>query len=179
MKRFKTLDLTFIGLSAAVIAVCSWITIPLGAIPVTLQTMAVCLVCGLFGLKRGLSATVIYILTGALGVPVFSGFKGGAGVLLGATGGYIIGFVFTALIVGIVSDKSERLWALAASMTAGVAVCYAFGTAWFMLVYSKDMSLSKALALCVIPFIIPDIIKIIIASLLCVNLKKHIKAAQS
>ena len=180
MKKFKTLDLTFIGLSAALISICSWINIPFGVVPVTLQTLAICLVCGLFGFKRGLAATVIYIAIGALGVPVFSGFKGGAGVLLGATGGYILGFVFTAVIVGITSDRSERLFALIISMVIGVAVCYAFGTAWFVFVYSKtaEMSLSKALALCVTPFIIPDIIKIITASLLTARLKKYVKQAE-
>ncbi len=178
MKKFKTSDLAYIGASAAIIAVCSWVTIPVGAIPVTLQTMAVCLICGLFGLKRGTLSTLVYIILGAVGVPVFSGFKGGIGVLAGATGGYIIGFIFTALIVGAVSDKTEKLWALIVSMIIGTAVCYAFGTVWFMLVYSGETAahiLSKTLAVCVTPFIIPDAVKIIIASLLTTRLKKHIK----
>ena len=181
MKRFNTLDLAYIGLSAAIIAICSWVTIPVGTIPVTLQTMAVCLVSGIFGLKRGLFATLVYIVLGAAGVPVFSGFKGGAGVLLGATGGYIIGFIFTAIITGIASDKTDKLPILAASMLLGIAVCYAFGTVWFMFVYSKETSigLSKTLTLCVTPFIIPDIIKITVASLLTARLKKHIKGRKS
>ncbi len=176
-KGFKTVDLAYIGLSAAVIAVCSWISIQLGAIPVTLQTMAICLIAGLFGFKRGALATLIYILLGAVGVPVFSGFKGGIGVILGATGGYIIGFIFTAAIVGLVSDKTDKMWALIISMVLGIAVCYAFGTVWFIKVYSKEnvISLSKTLSLCVIPFIPFDAVKIIIASLLTVKLKKHIK----
>lgn len=177
-RKFKTLDLVYIGLSAALIAVCAWITVPLGAIPVTLQTLAICLVAGLFGWKRGVLATLVYILIGAVGVPVFSGFKGGIGVLLGATGGYIIGFLFTALLVGTVSDKTEKLWALILSMIGGVAVCYAFGTAWFMLVYAKNtapIGLAKTLALCVTPFLLPDAAKIIIASLLTNRLKRFIK----
>ena len=115
----KITDMVYIGLSAAIIAVCSWISIPL-TVPITLQTMGVVLISGLFGAKRGTLSTLLYILIGAIGVPVFSGFKSGFGVLLGSTGGYIIGFIFTALIVGIVSDKTNKLWALILSMVVGI-----------------------------------------------------------
>ena len=173
-KKFNTKDIVFIGVSAAIIAVCAFVTIPVGAIPVTLR---ICLVAGLFGAKRGTVSVLVYILIGAIGVPVFSGFKGGIGVLAGATGGYIIGFIFTALIVGITSDKTKKLWALLISMLGGIAVCYAIGTAWFMLVYSaeaKQMALSKTLALCVTPFIVPDLIKIAVAALLVNRLRDKI-----
>ena len=176
-KKLNTKDIVFIGVSAAIIAVCAFVTIPVGAVPVTLQTLGICLVAGLFGAKRGTVSVLVYILIGAIGVPVFSGFKGGIGVLAGATGGYIIGFIFTALIVGITSDKTKKLWALLISMVGGIAVCYAFGTAWFMLVYSaeaKQMALSKTLALCVGPFIVPDLIKIAVAALLVNRLKDKI-----
>ncbi len=174
----KTLNLVYIGAAAAIIAVCAWITVPIGAIPITLQTMAVCLVAALLGWKKGTPAVLIYILLGAIGVPVFSGFRGGIGVLLGATGGYIIGFIFTALLVGIASDKSDKLWVLMLSMVLGVAVCYAFGTAWFMLVYAKNtqpIGLSKTLGLCVTPFLLPDAVKIVIAALLARRLKPLIR----
>ena len=99
-KRFKTIDIAYIGIFAALIAVCSWISIPL-AVPVTLQTMAVCITAGLLGTKKSVLTVVVYILLGLIGVPVFAGFSSGVGVLFGMTGGYIIGFIFTALIVGI------------------------------------------------------------------------------
>ncbi|MBR3737134.1 MAG: biotin transporter BioY [Eubacterium sp.] len=175
--KFKTLDLVYIGLSAALIAICAWITVPM-AVPITLQTLGVCLVAGLFGAKRGTFSVIIYILLGAIGVPVFSGFKGGIGVLAGSTGGYIIGFIFTAIIVGFVSDKSEKLWTLILSMIIGVIVCYAFGTAWFAFVYAKTnepASLATILGWCVFPFLIPDAVKIILASLLTNRLKRYIK----
>ena len=98
--RNKILSIVYIGVSAALIAICSWIQIPL-TVPITLQTMGVCLVSGLLGLKRGTLATLVYIVLGAIGIPVFAGFSGGMGVILGSTGGYIVGFIFTALIVGI------------------------------------------------------------------------------
>lgn len=177
-EKMKTIDLVYIGMSAALIAICSWISIPL-TVPITLQTMGVCLVASLFGAKRGTFATAIYILLGAIGVPVFSGFKGGIGVLLGSTGGYIIGFIFTAIIVGIVSDKTNgKLWALIVSMVVGILVCYTFGTAWFAIVYNKSndaVSLGTILGWCVIPFLIPDAIKIAIAGILANRLKKFIK----
>lgn len=176
-KKFRTLDLVYIGLSSALIAVCAWISIPL-AVPFTLQTLGICLASALFGAKRGTLATVIYILIGAIGLPVFSGFKGGIGVLFGSTGGYIIGFIFTALIVGLVADKTNKLWALIASMVVGVLVCYIFGTVWFAVVYAKTnepASLATILGWCVIPFLIPDAVKIVIAGILTNRLKKFIK----
>lgn len=173
----KVTDIVYIGLSAAIIAVCSWISIPL-TVPITLQTMGVVLISGLFGAKRGTLSTLLYILIGAIGVPVFSGFKSGFGVLLGSTGGYIIGFIFTALIVGIVSDKTNKLWALILSMVVGILVCYAFGTAWLAVVYAKTnepASLATILGWCVIPFLIPDAVKIALAAVLTNRLKKFVK----
>lgn len=83
--KLRTIDLAYIGLSAALIAICSWISIPL-TVPITLQTMGICLVAGIFGMKRGAIATVIYLILGAIGVPVFAGFSSGIGALAGSTG---------------------------------------------------------------------------------------------
>ncbi|MFR5875442.1 MAG: biotin transporter BioY [Eubacterium sp.] len=177
-RRFKTIDVVYIGLSAALIAICSWISIPLPTVPITLQTMGVVLIASLFGAKRGMIATVIYIVLGAIGVPVFSEFSGGIGVLTGPTGGYIIGFIFTAIIVGITADKTNKLWALILSMVAGILVCYAFGTAWFAYVYAKTSGaqpLMTILGWCVFPFLLPDAVKIVIAAILTNRLKRFIK----
>lgn len=175
----KIKDIVFIGISAALIAVCSWISIPLPTVPITLQTMGVCLIAGLFGLKRGTLATAAYIALGAIGVPVFSGFTGGVGIILGQTGGYIIGFIFTALIVGLASDKFKgRLLPLILSMVIGILVCYAFGTAWFAVVYAKSnepASLLTILGWCVFPFLLPDAVKIAVAAVLANRLKKFVK----
>ena len=168
--RNKILIIVYIGVSAALIAICSWIQIPL-TVPITLQTMGVCLVSGLLGLKRGTLATLVYI--------VLAGFSGGMGVILGSTGGYIVGFIFTALIVGFVSDKFKgKLIPLVISMVIGILVCYAFGTAWFAVVYNKandPASLATILGWCVTPFLIPDAVKIVIAAILTNRLKKFVK----
>jgi biotin transport system substrate-specific component len=177
-RKFKTIDVVYIGLSAALIAVCSWIAIPLPSVSITLQTMGVVLVSALFGAKRGTLATIVYILIGAIGLPVFSNFKGGIGVLAGSTGGYIIGFIFTAIIVGVVADKTNKVWALVVSMVAGILVCYAFGTAWFAYVYAKTSGaqpLMTILGWCVFPFLLPDAAKIVVATILAKKLKKFIK----
>lgn len=183
----KTLDLVYIGLSAALIAVCTWISIPLpSGIPVTLQTMGVCIVSALLGWKRGTLSTLVYILLGLVGVPVFSQFRSGPAILFGNTGGYIIGFIFTALIVGAVSDtiiknqlnKTKRYVFLAASMIVGIAVCYAFGTAWFAYIWAKSQepaALTTILGWCVLPYIIPDLIKIVFAVAVTVPVSKIIK----
>lgn len=178
-KKFKTIDIVYIGLFAALIAVCSWISIPL-TVPITLQTMAICLVAGLLGAKRGTITTVIYILLGLVGVPVFAGFSSGPAALLSPSGGYIIGFIFTALIVGIVSDKTKgKMIPIVIAMIIGILFCYVFGTAWFAIVYAKQnetaATLKTILSWCVLPFLIPDAVKIVVASILTNRLKKFIK----
>lgn len=156
-----------VAVGAALLTVCSWISIPL-TIPFTLQTFAVCLISALFGAPSALLSLLVYVLLGLAGIPVFAGFRGGAGVLLGATGGYILGFFFTALIVGLTaSARKHGLPSLIVSMAAGVLVCYAFGTAWFMTVYARNtgpVCLGTALGWCVFPYLIPDAVKILLAA---------------
>ncbi len=173
--RGKTYDMVYIGIFAALIAVCSWISIPT-AIPFTLQTFAVFLAVALLGGRRGTLAVVVYVLLGAIGVPVFAEFTGGIDIILRNTGGYIIGFIFSALAMWLLEGVlGAKLWAQAVSMTVGLLVCYAFGTAWFMFVYMRStgaVGLSTVLGWCVMPFIIPDAVKIALALILSRALKK-------
>lgn len=175
----KVKNLTLIALFAALMAICSWISIPF-AIPFTLQTFAVFLAVGLLGGRRGTIAVLVYILLGAVGAPVFSGFKGGVGVLLGNTGGYIIGFLTSALAVWVIARFfGKGTVVLAISMLVGIAVCYTFGTAWFMVVYTRAngaVPLATVLSWCVVPYIIPDLIKIALAVTLSVRLRHHVAA---
>jgi len=175
---FKTTDLVYMAVCAALMAVCSWISIPT-TVPFTLQTFAVFLTVGLIGGKLGTIAIIVYILLGAVGAPVFAGFSGGFSVLLGPTGGYIIGFIFSALVMWLIEKlMGHKLWVLGLSMVLGLIVCYAFGTAWFMVVYANNgnaISLATALGWCVIPFIIPDVLKIALALFLSKVLRKVIK----
>ena len=165
-KRFDARDVTHIALGAVLIAVCSWISVPT-TVPFTMQTFAVFCVLSLLGGRRGTMAIVVYLLLGAVGAPVFSNFGGGVGVLLGTTGGYILGFVFIGLLYALAERLfGRKLWAEAAALTLGLAVCYGFGTAWFMLVYARTNSavgLMTALGWCVFPFIVPDLAKLALA----------------
>ena len=179
--KLQVRDLADIGLFAALMAVCAWISIPAPPplIPFTLQTMGVFLAVGLLGGKRGTIAVLVYILLGAVGAPVFAGFRGGMGSLTGLAGGYILGFLFTALVMWAMERlPGRRTWVLGASMVLGLAACYAFGTVWYMAVYAQrgeSITLGAVLAVCVAPFLIPDGVKIALALLLTSRLKPHIK----
>lgn len=165
-KKMKTVDMAYIALFAVIMAVCSWISIP-AVVPFTLQTFGVFVAVAVLGGKRGTLAVALYLLMGVVGLPVFSGFSGGLGRLLGSTGGYIVGFVFSALVMWLMEHFfGTRTWVLALSMVLGLVVCYAFGTAWFLIVYARTtgpIGLWTALGWCVFPYIIPDLIKIALA----------------
>ena len=172
-RKFKTIDLVYIGLFAALIAVCAWIAIPL-TVSVTLQTFAVCLTAGLLGWKRATLTTIVYILLGMIGLPVFTGFNSGIAAVTGPTGGYIVGFIFTALIVGLAVEKvGRKIWQNVVFMVIGILVCYLFGTVWFVIAYK--VSFVSALSTCVIPFLLPDAVKIVLAAVLVNRLKRFVK----
>ena len=168
--RNKTRDMVYIAFFAVLTAVCSWISIPT-TVPVTLQTFGVFVAVGVLGGRRGSLAVMIYLLLGIIGIPVFAGFTGGIGMILGNTGGYIVGFLFSALVMwGMEKIVGKKTWGLALSMVMGLLVCYAFGTLWFMVFYIRDagdIGLWTVLGWCVFPFLIPDIIKIVLALLVC------------
>ncbi len=172
-KKLKTIDIVYVGLFAALMSVCAWISIPL-TVSVTLQTFAVCLTAGLLGWKRGVFTVLIYILLGMIGLPVFTGFKSGIAAVTGPTGGYIVGFLFTALIVGLTADKiGKKIWQNIVFMIIGITVCYLFGTVWFVIAYK--VSFVSALSTCVFPFLLPDAVKIILAAVLVNRLKRFVK----
>lgn len=179
--RSKTYDMVYIAVFAVLMAICSWISIP-ATVPFTLQTFAVFLTVGVLGGKRGSMAVLIYILLGAIGIPVFAGFSGGLGTLLGNTGGYIIGFLFSALVMWLMEKLlGKKTWALAVSMVLGLVVCYAVGTVWFMVVYTQKtgvIGIATVLSWCVIPFIIPDLIKIALALGLSKRLSRLLRISE-
>ena len=179
--RSKTYDMVYIAIFAVLMAICSWISIPM-TVPFTLQTFGVFISVGILGGKRGTVAVLVYILLGAIGVPVFAGFSGGFGVLLNTTGGYIIGFLFSALVMwGIEKVFGRKPVMQILSMLVGLIVCYAIGTAWFMVVYSRAngaVGLGTVLGWCVIPFIIPDLVKIALAFVLSARLRQYVPWAR-
>lgn len=175
-------ETAYIALCVALLSVCAWISIPLGTIPVTLQTFAVPFIGAVMGWKRGLCAVAVYFLMGLIGIPVFSSFGAGVAVLFGPTGGYLLGFLLDVILVGVVKlvpikNRWARTGCLYGAMLLG-AVCYfAFGTLWFMTVYSGagKMGLAGALMLCVVPYLAPDTVKAALAALLAVRLEGFVK----
>ena len=178
MKLKKTYNLTLTALFAVIIVICSWLQLP-AAVPFTLQTFAVFLSLCLLGGKMGLGAIGVYILLGAAGLPVFHGFTGGVGILFGSTGGYIFGFIVTGVIYLLITKKaSEKPLAKAAALAIGLIACYICGTLWYAFVAGNESGLAAAALTCVVPFIVPDIIKLTLALFLSERLKKHIKISR-
>ncbi len=158
-------DMAYIAMFAVIMAVCSWISVPY-VVPFTLQTFGVFLAVGVLGGKRGTLAVLIYILLGCVGLPVFAGFSGGIGVILGSTGGYIVGFLFTALV----------MWALE-KMPGNRTVMSILS---MVLIYARTtgpVGLWTALGWCVFPYIIPDLVKIALALVLQKRLRAAIRLA--
>ena len=176
--KSKAYDLVLIALFAALMALCAWVTVPY-AVPFTMQTFGVFLARLLLGGKRGTICMAVYLLLGAVGLPVFSGFRGGVGALVGSTGGYLVGFIVSALLMWALSGFARKSrWTLAASMALSLAACYAFGTAWFVIVSvraGKAMTVGAALSMCVLPYIVPDAAKLWLACVLARRLKKFVK----
>mgnify|MGYP001391963482 FL=1 len=170
-KKLTTYQLTLTAVMAAVICVLGPISIaiPVSPVPISLASMAVYLAVTVLGMKLGTLSCLIYLLLGLVGIPVFAGGSAGAAKLFGPTGGYLIGYLFLALIAGaFVGRFAENKWkniAFAAlGMILGTIVLYALGTAW--LAYSAGMDFQAALWAGVIPFIPGDLVKMVIAVLL-------------
>ena len=160
-----TRKLTRCALFAAMMALCAWIGVPLGHTVFTMQTFGVLLALGLLGGKRGTVSILCYLLLGAAGLPVFSGFRGGIGAILGPTGGYLWGFLATGLVFWLLEK-----WSRPVAMAAGIAACYACGTVWYM--NYTGGALAAVLAQTVLPYLIPDAVKLILALRLTRRLKR-------
>lgn len=156
--------LVWTALMAALIAVGAMTVIPVGPVPITLQTLFVLLAGLCLGPVRGASAMLLYILAGALGLPVFAGGKAGFAVLFGPTGGYLAGFVLTAFCAGMGGSGRGRAPHLAMTVfwvCAGMAAVYTVGTLWLM--FLLDLPMSRAVALGVLPFMPGDAVKCVAA----------------
>ena len=160
--KFSVRDLCFTGIFAAVITVASQLSVPMPyGVPMTLQTFVIPLAGIALGAKKGAIATFIYIGLGAAGIPVFAGYAGGMGIVLGPTGGFILSFPVMALLAGAGAKKDKMTW-LASGLVAGAAFNYICGMLWFGFATSAD--LKTAFAACVMPFIPTAIVKIALAA---------------
>ena len=162
--------MTLCALFAALTAVCAWISIPVLDIAFTMQTFAVFLTLGVLGGKWGSVSIAIYLALGAVGMPVFTGFQGGAGVLLGVTGGYIWGFLVSGLVYWAL-EKAGRPLALG----AGLLACYLCGSLWFTVYAGSGAGFAGALLKCVVPYLAPDICKVVLAERTARRLARFVK----
>ena len=173
----KTKSMVLTALMAAIICIMGplSIQIPVSPVPISLVNLAIYFSCYILGMKRGTISLLLYLLIGFVGVPVFAGFTAGAGKLLGPTGGYLVGYIFIALICGYAFEHGKGRVTDLIGMLLGTAACYLFGTAW--LAYQAGLDFHAALAAGVIPFIPGDLAKILIALIAAPMLVKRLKAA--
>lgn len=167
-------NMTYCALFACMIAIMAQIKIALpGLVPLTLQTLGVYIVGCVLKPKEALLSTIVYIILGAIGLPVFSGFGGGLGFLLGPTGGYIFSFPIVALVISVIVHQKENIYSKTIALCIGTTICYSIGTIWFM--YITNNSLLTALSWCVLPFLIGDTIKIVLTIVVCNKIAKYIR----
>ena len=157
----KIYGMTMTAVMAAVICVLSPMVIPIGPVPITLANLAMYFSLYLLGVRKGVASCLVYVLIGMAGVPVFAGFTGGAAKLFGPTGGYIAGYLFMVMIAGVFVERTKNRALHFIGILTGTAVCYALGTLWYCV--SMESGIGAALALCVIPFIPGDLVKIVLA----------------
>lgn len=175
-KKITTYQMAVTALMAAVLCVIGPLSVPIGAIPISLSNFVISLTVWLLGPKFGTLSVAIYLALGAVGMPVFSGYGGGLAKLAGPTGGYLIGYLAMALIGGLFVEKSKGNPVISGiGLVIGVAVSYVFGTAWF--VFQMGCELSYALAVCVYPFIAFDLAKVIVACVIGALLRKRLTQA--
>ncbi len=175
MKKGIVKDMTLVALFAAVISVTSFISIPIGTVPVTLQTFGVFSALFLLGGRRGTLSVSVYIALGAVGLPVFSGFVGGIGRLFDATGGFIIGFFVAALVYWLLSRLlGSSLFMIVISSALAHLALYLVGVLWFCFGYSDGVGFLSAFTITVLPCILPDAIKLFLAIFVCEKIKKRL-----
>ncbi len=174
----KVKKIVYVALFTALITVCAMITIP-GTVPFTLQTFAVFMALYCLGGMLGTCSIVLYILLGIVGLPIFAGFKGGLGVIVSSTGGYIIGFIVVGLVYWLFESLRLKHFSIISSVI-GLMLLYLLGTIWFVWIANnhKNTGFATALLLCVVPFIMPDLLKLGLAYLLAGKVKKFIKIGE-
>lgn len=164
----KIRNMVLMGLLAAMICICAWIAVPVGVFLFTMQSFGVFLALFLLGGKNGCCAILVYLALGAVGLPVFSGFRGGLGALLGATGGYLWGFLISGHFYWLFYKKAPVFAAV-----AGMSLCYAAGTLWYGFLYLGG-NLTAAFLHCVLPYVFTDSLKLLLAFFVAKKLKTFV-----
>jgi len=176
--RVSIRNMIFTALFAAVICAVAPFSIFIGPVPITFSTLVIYFAAGVLGWKYGVLSITLYILLGAIGLPVFTGFEGGFHKIIGVTGGYIIGYIPCVFATGMITGVfRKKLWAYVFGMVIGTILLYTCGTAWF--IFQTGNSLAASLTLCVIPFLPGDTIKIILARVVTPQLQRALVKVES
>ena len=175
-KKLTTYQMAVTALMAAVMCVLGPLTVPIGAVPISLANFVICLTAWLLGPKFGTLSVAVYLCIGLIGVPVFSGYGAGLAKIAGPTGGYLVGYLLLALIGGLFIEKSNGNPVVSGiGLVLGDAACYVLGTAWF--VFQMKCELGYALSVCVYPFIALDLAKIVVSCVVGALLRKRLVQA--
>ncbi len=166
----NTKNIALQGVFLALLIICSWISLPIGTIPITLSVFAVLLIGGMLSLSNAITVTLIYLLLGLLGLPVFSNFLGGAARLFGPTGGFLLSYPIMVTLVAVFVSINNRFGTYLLGMTLALVICYGFGVT-FMIINLK-IQLKDALLVGVVPFVVADIIKVAFAATIAYRVKK-------
>lgn len=176
MKKILLTDMIMIALMAALLGIVSQIIIPIGAVPISMAPVMVYIIGAVLGSRNGSICFLVYLLLGMIGIPVFSMGRSGLAALLGPTGGYIVGYLFIILLVGYVFEHyPRRNYLHISAMAFGMLLCYTCGSIWYSLIGA--ISLKDAIKYTVLPFIFPDAVKIIIAELLIIPIRRALIAS--
>lgn len=171
----KIQQMSLVALMAAILCIVGPLTIPVGPVPVSILPVVLYFIVYVIGMWRGIASCLVYICIGLIGIPVFSGYTGGPAVILGPTGGYIIGYLLLTLCSGFFIEKFvKKSWHLF-GMVTGLVLCYFIGTVW--LKFSADLTLKQALMTGVVPFLVFDFIKITVALLVGPVFRRHLRKA--
>ena len=171
----STRTLTLTALLTAMLCILGPVTLPLGPVPLSLTTALLMGMALLLGTRRALLCCALYLLLGTLGLPVFSGFHGGLGALLGPTGGFLLGYLPLSLICGLAGEKTNSRLLQALAFVLGTVLLYLTGTAWYA--YHADIAMIAALPVCVLPFIPGDALKIFAVLMIAPQIKGRLKKA--
>ena len=175
-KKLTTYQMAVTAVMAAVLCVLGPLTVPIGAVPISLANFVICLSAWLLGPKFGTLSVAIYLVLGLVGIPVFSGYGAGLAKVAGPTGGYLVGYLLMAFIGGLFIEKSKGQPVVSAvGLILGDAACYVLGTAWF--VFQMKCELGHALAVCVYPFLLLDLAKIVVSCVVGALLRKRLAQA--
>ncbi|MDD6216488.1 MAG: biotin transporter BioY [Roseburia sp.] len=174
--KVSTKTIVTVGMFTAVLAVLSILTIPMpSGVPVTLQTFAMALCGYVLGAKKGTLSTVLYVVIGAIGVPVYAGMSGGVGVLFGYTGGFLFGFIFMTLLCGLGLSMKNKVLQVVFGLL-GLVVCHLFGVIWFSVVAASTFV--NSFLVVSVPYLLKDVTSVVAAYFVAIAIRKALYASK-